>query len=198
MPYLTVRGHDLDRSIQLYEWNAALSGAFYEVLADVEVIVRNSIHAVMTSWSIENGFGPNCFDNAHEMFDESALRDIAKSEARMRRRGLEPSPSRMVTELNFGFWRYLLTKRYETTLWAVGLWKAFPNSPLRNTEQLFQRIGRLHQLRNRVAHHEPIFMRRLHLDLNDSYMAVRSVCTDAESWMRRRSRVEAFLELGPP
>jgi len=196
-PYLIACGNDLDRSIRLYEWNGAVSGAFFEVLSDVEVIVRNSIHQTMSRWSIESGYGSNWYDNLHGMFDASALRDIAKVEARLGRRGVKVTPEVLVAELGFGFWRFLLAKRYETTLWAVGLWRAFPNSPLRHTEQLFQRVGRLHHLRNRVAHHEPIFMRRLELDLNDAYMTIKSVCTDAESWTRGRSRVEKLLETRP-
>ena len=33
----------------------------------------------------------------------------------------------MVAELNFGFWKFLLARPYEATLWTPALWHAFPN-----------------------------------------------------------------------
>ncbi len=37
------------------------------------------------------------------------------------------TPGRVIAELNLGFWRFLLAKRYEETLWTGTLRHAFPH-----------------------------------------------------------------------
>lgn len=54
----------------------------------------------------------------------------------------------------FGFWRYLSSSAHEVTLWRPYLHHAFPAGTGRHDVDF--RVGELHELRNRVAHHEPV------------------------------------------
>jgi hypothetical protein len=75
-------------------------------------------------------------------------------------------PGRIVAELPFGFWERLLTHgppgklNYEMALWRPALPRAFPNSRRRRVD-VHKPIPTLRDLRNRIAHHEPIFGRPL-------------------------------------
>ncbi|MGH9023736.1 MAG: hypothetical protein ACRDV9_11680 [Acidimicrobiia bacterium] len=40
---------------------------------------------------------------------------------------LRPRPGKVVAELSFGFWRYLVTPHYEQSFWVPALDHAFPN-----------------------------------------------------------------------
>lgn len=71
--------------------------------------------------------------------------------------GTLPPPGKVIAELPFGFWRYLSVKRHDQRLWIPYLHKAFRPGVARRDEP----IKRLHRLRNRVAHHEPL----LNIDL---------------------------------
>jgi hypothetical protein len=64
-------------------------------------------------------------------------------------------PGKIIAELMFGFWRYLSSAGHEKTLWVPCLNKAFPQGTDRRRD-VDVRMGRLHQLRNRVAHHESL------------------------------------------
>lgn len=196
-PYLDASDGDLVRAIRLYEWNAAVSGALFEVLADVEVILRNAIHTSMTAWSIRKGFGPNWFDNAHGLLESAELRDIDKARSRIEQEGKESIPEHLISALNFGFWRYLLTGRYQTTLWPQAIREGFPLLSQGGEGRLFRSVGRLHSLRNRIAHHEPVHSRPLDLDLRDGYFVVSSICTTTAIWVRRRSRAGCMLANSP-
>jgi len=55
----------------------------------------------------------------------------------------------------FGFWRYLSSAAHEKTLWVPALHRAFPRGTDR-AAHVDGPVGRLHDLRNRVAHHEPL------------------------------------------
>jgi len=47
-PYRSVVGNDLVRAIALYEWNGEMAAAFWVILGDIEVLVRNSMHERLT------------------------------------------------------------------------------------------------------------------------------------------------------
>ena len=48
--YLRVSSNDISLALRLYEWNTQMSAAFFELLSDVEVVVRNSFHEQLTVW----------------------------------------------------------------------------------------------------------------------------------------------------
>ena len=65
-----------------------------------------------------------------------------------------PPPGKVVAELMFGFWRYLSTGAHEKTLWVPYLHNAFP--PKTNRADIDKQIEKIHKIRNRAAHHEPL------------------------------------------
>ena len=69
--------------------------------------------------------------------------------------GTGAPPGKIVAELMFGFWRYLSSAAHEKTLWVPALHRAFPPGTDRALH-VDGPVGRLHELRNRVAHHEPL------------------------------------------
>lgn len=50
-PYLTVVAGNRRLAIQLYQWNMTLSGAVYEALHVVEIVLRNAIDAQLCLWN---------------------------------------------------------------------------------------------------------------------------------------------------
>lgn len=75
--------------------------------------------------------------------------------------GPRPHEGRVVAELTFGFWRYLLIARYEHSLWNPAIRAKFSAlghlSGTDSRRQVYDRVENLNYLRNRVAHHEPIY-----------------------------------------
>ena len=57
----------------------------------------------------------------------------------------------------FGFWRYLSTAAHHHPLWIPYLHTAFTAGTSRTAVD--HPVGRLHHLRNRIAHHEPLLRR---------------------------------------
>jgi hypothetical protein len=64
------------------------------------------------------------------------------------------SPGHVIANLSFGFWRYLSSSAHEISLWRPYLHHAF----LPGTSRKFvdSRVGDLHYVRNRIAHHESL------------------------------------------
>lgn len=153
-PYVSASGGDLARGVQLYRWNASVSAAFWEVLGHGEVILRNVIHDQLTAEHHRRGDPGEWFDDPRHLLTARALEDIRS--ARTRAGGAGAPAGKVVAELPFGFWRYLLARRYISTLWPV-IRRGFPHlSRARAHKTLEQNVIDLHQLRNRLAHHEPL------------------------------------------
>lgn len=132
--------------------------------------------------------------------DDKGRSDVATARERATRWGktLELE-GKVVAELSFGFWRYLVAKRYQTTAWPALQW-AFPlhsaggSTPRGEVEDRMQRI---HVLRNRIAHHEPIFRRNLSHDHADMLTLVGWISEEAQGWVEDRSRVRLLLAERP-
>ncbi|MBF6352045.1 hypothetical protein IU448_23955 [Nocardia flavorosea] len=75
--------------------------------------------------------------------------------AREKAGGATAPSGKVVAELNFGFWRYLTSAAHESTLWVPILHKAFPAGTDR-ARDVDKPIAKLHDFRNRIAHHEPL------------------------------------------
>src|SRR5262245_43140838 len=163
------------------------------MLQGVEVLLRNALHDQMTRWHAANEWPGMWFGDPAGLLERRCLDDIEEARRRLRRLGRPATPGRIVAELGFGFWRYLLTARYEQTLWTPALRHAFPGLRPTRRRTLADRVERIHYLRNRIAHHEPIHGRDLALDHADALAVVEAICPHARAWLGHTSLVPGTL-----
>ena len=78
-------------------------------------------------------------------------------ERAVRAAGPGAPPGKVIAELTFGFWRYLPITAHHHPLWIPYLHNAFAAGTSRPAVDW--PVGRLHQLRNRIAHYEPLLRR---------------------------------------
>lgn len=204
--YLAASGGHLDQALQLYEWNSLMSGALHEDIGRVEVVLRNALDQALTAYGQQSQWPtpwyqrPALFPGKH---GQRALDDIRTARDRATRRGSQPeTPGKVVAELTFGFWRFLCTGPYLTSLWVPVLVNAFPNHPAAGDPRQVRadvddRVQRIHFLRNRVAHHEPIHHRDLNRDHAGMLDVVRWICTDTSDWADSTSRSMSVLSSRP-
>lgn len=189
---------DQAKAVALYEWNITASGALYEALAMIEVVVRNAIHDQMAAWHQAEGHAKTWLDDPQRRLEHRATADIAAARERAeswRKVNGKVQPTRpdppvgaIVAELNFGFWRFLLARRYEGTLWTHAIRHGFPGA--RNRRAVEDPMMQLHKLRNRVAHLEPIFARNLRRDEAAMSQVLDAICPTTSDWARRLRRVQ--------
>ena len=157
----------------LYRWNMEVAAAVLPLASDLEVALRNTIHELMT-----NRFGREDWwasprlvldDDTNEM-----LTEVVRKHRRKLARGTV-GPGRVIADTTFGVWVRLLgsgghsalgrTVDYENQLWRPALRFGFSTGtrtpsgrerrPTRS--EVHRRAQAFQQLRNRAAHHEPIF-----------------------------------------
>lgn len=196
-PYRQAVGGDLDRALELYSWNAVVAGAFFEDLGHLEVVLRNALHAQLEAWHARTGRSGEWYDDPSGVLDNHRRDDIAAARWRFARKHQVETPGKILAELNFGFWRFLLDKKYQTTLWAPALRHGFPFLTPRSRLLVYEPLDHLHRLRNRIAHHEPVHYLPLDDRHDDLLRVVGFIDPVVEAWLAGNSRVRRTLAAQP-
>lgn len=196
--YLQACQGDLPATLRLYQWNLEISAALFLPLQMLEVTIRNAV-----SEAIEAAYGP---DWTHNRTFAVSLKAPAKTfnprQHLTEVAGRHTVPSKVVADLNFIFWQKMFVKGLDSALWKPHLRTVFPHMPPDRTIQqvrasLHDRLEVLRMLRNRVAHHEPIFDRDLRHDLHLIDTLINYRCQHTVNWMRRIEQVSALLAQQP-
>jgi hypothetical protein len=131
-----------------------------------------------------------------------AWSDIEAARQRATRRGKRAEiHGKVIAELNFGFWRFLCTAPYLTSLWVPALTTALPHHPNAGKPRQVRadvedRMQRLQFLRNRIAHHEPIHHRNLARDHAEMLELVGWICPESHAWVDALTRTRDVTALG--
>lgn len=158
--YLIASGHDTRQAMVLYRLNLHLSQELFTLISCFEIALRNAIDDHYTTqcgadWLRDaiaaNGVlnDPHCWKTRTRI--EECLQTL-------------PHPyhhSHILTQMNFGFWRYLFA-RDQYRVFGKTLLRIFPQKPsstatLRyDNNYIFNSLEKINSLRNRIAHHEPV------------------------------------------
>lgn len=197
---------DLEAAIRLYDWNTRAAGALQEDLGRVEVIFRNAVDSVLVEYSAAKGWEGSWYRQPqlfHGKRSSRMLKDIKLVRHRATHAGRRAEThSRVIAALGFGFWRYLCDPSYLTSLWVPATASAFPmhpesGNPKRIRGDVADIMQRLHFLRNRIAHHEPIHRRDLFRDHKNLLQLIGWICTDSRSWIMTTTRTPEVLNARP-
>lgn len=151
--YIRRTAGDKERALRLYLWNTALSEALYGPLQGLEIALRNALNRELCAH-----YGPQWYENKKPvLFPDTQAEKIQKAISEFDK-GRLITVSDVVASLTLGFWADILHYEMYDQMWRECTHKAFPNRP-KGTRRgnIAPTIKRLKNLRNRVAHHEPIF-----------------------------------------
>ena len=180
----------------LYLWNTHLTKTYLADIEHLEVLLRNCIHAALTS-----RYSERWFDDDRINFSNKAKKSIRKAE---RRAGeSEAPPGKIIAELSFDFWRFLLSSHYQASIWPQ-VRKALKQKP-NSRKQFEDLVVTVYKMRNRCSHHESIVqqcdIRRevAHLDSVDNaiQMVANFIDPRAATWIKGNSRVPAIRAQRP-
>jgi hypothetical protein len=110
-PYRAATGDNPGQAIRLYERNTDLSAAFWAVLCDVEVLLRNAMHERLTAWSVARYGQPDWYLDPEHVLTQQAAATISEARQHATSNGRPETAGRIVAELPLGFWRFLLSSR---------------------------------------------------------------------------------------
>lgn len=166
---------DDTEALGLYQWNEELSAVLFRTISLVEVVLRNQFHQAMS-----RRYGAVGGNGSRDWYVHVALSTLSKSKIQditHHKRGGQllprvpaPSPDDVVSGLTFGFWPHLLDLTVDLhrqpVAWGPILVDVLPGhrqrqasywAKLKHRDALFARLDLCNELRNRIAHHEPIW-----------------------------------------
>ena len=158
--YLGSCGGNSKQAMTLYRLNLRLSQELFTIISCYEVALQNAIdrHYLAlhgSDWLRLAADSGGIFDNRGCRLSASAIQEMVHS------LGQHYSHSRVVTGLGFGFWRYLFAPNQYHSAGST-LLRIFPAKPRStatvqyNQTFVFNQLAQINEIRNRIAHHEPI------------------------------------------
>lgn len=158
--YLTGCGNNSKKAMTLYRKNLRLSQELFTVISCFEITLRNQINNIYTisygnDWLRNSAYAGGMFDRNNCRKTQKLINDA------FRRLGHNYTHHKLIAEMDFGFWRYLFANP-QFNAGGTLLMRIFPAKP-RSTPTMnynhafvFNELGQINDIRNRIAHHEPI------------------------------------------
>lgn len=220
-PYLNAAQQNERRALALYRWHGDLTAAVVVVLGTAEVVLRNAMDRTLQEW---NDGQPGT--TGSWLLDEPAapLRSLSKdkrknakvrAEKEISERGedhhryqIPLSHDDVLAQTMFGMWKDLLPNHHPNAgtnqandnrirLWNEALCQSFPNEKDPDGAVTYWRVARVHRLRNRVSHMEPLLNIDVRAEVDQAFDLVRSIDTTVAAWITGTSRVSAVLGQRP-
>ena len=109
--YLHAIGGSVAAALDLYDWNALASAALYEDLGRLEVLFRNALDDALVAYGSAKGWQDPWYRQAHIFQGRRSSQTravITNARRRATKRRRTEVHGKVIAELGFGFWRYLL------------------------------------------------------------------------------------------
>lgn len=164
-PYLIHSNGDLDLALDLFEWNTEISLQIWEIIALLEVALKNTLDYQLSRWAKrEQCVKSWIYDEKNVLKGLNGQKgvyvSIQKTMKRLENQNIPISQDSVVAGLGLEFWVNLISKRY-LFVWPTLIY-GFPNLPQRNQLNVHETLQDILRIRNRIAHHDRVW--RLNLD----------------------------------
>jgi len=188
----------LPGALALYAWNAQVSAAMLAPMHLCEVVIRNAV-----ADAIEAVYGPQWpWSHGFEQSLPSPTQGYSPRRDLFSARQSVKTVGKVIPELKFAFWQRLFTSRFDQRLWTPHLRLVLPNlDAQKSVAQLrslvYSELEQLRKLRNRIAHHEPVFTRNLADDLAKAHDLIAFRCPVTAGWMMANQQASTLIAAKP-
>ncbi|HFO1772747.1 Abi family protein [Enterobacter asburiae] len=163
-----------DDAYSIYKWNEELSSRMMKLIAVIEIILRNRIHSTMSDYMHGKARGSKTSNDwfNHLSLKQTAIKKINNAITDNRGRPIRPTPSAnfVISNMTYGFWPNILKTDNDiannSLPWDSLFKSIFPGLPkqaagywnkLKKREPFICRCFAVGDLRNRIAHFEPVW-----------------------------------------
>jgi hypothetical protein len=195
LPYIN-DGDVAEKVLAKYHANILLSEAMIPSLHYFEVCLRNRVDQVIQenyskNWLVKPPY--NLISDKHIKKIETILKNEGKN-------GKIQTHDDILSQLGFGFWCSFFRPKYDPILWhrKDTLKNIFPNLSRtdRKRPQIEKKILKIKQIRNRIAHHEPIWdpMQSIHNTHAMCHELIRAMSTDIQNMLKPIDRFPVIYQ----
>jgi hypothetical protein len=195
--YLTAANQLELNAIYLYDWNCRLAQSLYFPMHMWEIVLRNKLNAFFCArYTPAWPYSPQFVRNLTDMDGRRLKKAIEKQE---RDRHVSPVPTGcVVAELTAGFWVSQLSRAYDLPhVWRTNLLRIFPNESNISRLTANNVCSDLLDVRNRIAHHEPIFLMPLEEIRVGLDRMLAGMCETSHQYAKAACTFNAVFDVGP-
>lgn len=160
--YVKACDGNVQKGMALYRYNLSLSSEMLKIVSCFEVALRNKIDKSLEPYFGSDWLRDSCLPGG--IFDkpqtQGTLKIISKAYNGLLLKSAY-TPSKLLSEMEFGVWKYMYSgPQYAAT--GQKLLSVFPCKPKSSADNrfdnkhIFNELDGINQIRNRIAHHEPI------------------------------------------
>lgn len=202
--YLRTMLGNREMAVQLYRWNSELATAYWEAIAYIEVAFRNLIDEKMTLRQHQLGRGTHwIFDDYFELGRNlissepptQPFKEISDAMRRVRSNRKPMTPDQIISELSFGFWHQMVSKK-QLFLWP-GLASGFINAPSRSQSYISSLTFEIRNLRNRIGHHHRLDPHSALSGFQIILQLAHAIDGDLADWIAKGSQVNELINSIP-
>ena len=169
-------------ALDLYALNAGISKHVFELIGGFEIALRNAVSASIAEHHQRNDwYRARCFTQVLTGDRRANIREVRK---RLAIRNRSERTGRIVAGLTFHFWVAMHEKKYRDTIWTPHLNKIWPKGE--NLKRVHKDLLKIRDLRNRIAHFEPVFDTIWLNRVDDIWARFDQVAPDKSAWYRHR------------
>lgn len=183
-PYLREAGDDVEAALELYRWSAEMSSAAYELIAHIEVFMRNAIDRALAQRYRDGECGIPWFLREPPL-DAEAMRRVTEVRDRLRSQHRE-SRHQIVAGLSFGFWAGMLGAKYEEQ-WRLSLHHSFPGGN-GTRKQAAILVEAIRKFRNRLAHHDSVLGLDIPFEVQRVHALAALLGNEQAAWLQATDR----------
>lgn len=204
---------DYEECLNLYLWNDAISSSYFRLISIFEVAFRNTLHRELSHQFHSFKTQGNVFDNdwyTHlstsgiinpvtiGILEQTTHQKVsARGGARSRKvpKSPAPPPGKVIAAQSIGFWMKLIETTRTTIDWKTILFHGFKGHFANNVsywdtaaiDDLLMRLEQITELRNRIAHHEPLWKFTAITNKRTNVLIYPSATTPSESILRMQT-----------
>ncbi|HDC2658981.1 TPA: Abi family protein [Salmonella enterica] len=163
----------------VYIWNKRVCAELLPVLQILEISLRNAICSSHREWarinlkeynslseeqfndSYDELWFVNFYNSTTEGCFQQTKSQIETAKNKLTKRGIEITKNSLIPELSFGIWASICKDHHESNQNSMKIWPGmmhytFPGDNI-SYNNICSLLNKINNLRNRIAHHEPIW-----------------------------------------
>ncbi|MBN9298932.1 MAG: hypothetical protein J0I41_18170 [Filimonas sp.] len=167
--YLNATGNNNVRAKKLYNANIRLAQAFHPILSQFEVVLRNSLNIILSTyfadpdWIInqKTGFMRHPTLASSNYFLKGC---IQKTEAKLSRRAIPVTSGKIISDQTLGFWLAFFLSHHYSLVGGQPIHIFAYKPTTENRASIYDKLDDIKNFRNRVNHCEPLCFNGHHID----------------------------------
>ena len=169
-------------ALALYELNARLANCLHEVIGGLEVVLRNTVsEAIKDHFKRKDWYRARTFTS---LLTPEKRRNLLEVRKRLTAKQQTVKSGRVVAGLTLHFWVAMHEKKYRDTIWTPFLRTIWPDNT--DIKEVHKDLLKICDLRNRIAHYEPIFADRWRCRSEIIWLRLEQLSRSHHAWFEDR------------